>query len=182
MYIMPDKGKKVNERDNRKSSETKSSNDAARSLLVVNMRGLVNTRTPVRTTLEQLGLLKRFNATIIPDNEISRGMLVSAKEHLSWCELDSPTAEKLLSKRAEISDGKRLDESTLKKSGFSSFAELASALTSGKITLKEEMGFRRFFRLSPPKGGFKRSTRRQFGQGGILGSNKELPQLVERMI
>jgi large subunit ribosomal protein L30 len=152
------------------------------SLLVVNLRGLVNTRTPVRKTLQQLKLLKRFNATIVPDTEVSRGMLISAKEHLAWCKLDATTAEKLLAKRAEISDGKRVNESVLKRAGFSSFAELASALASGKTALKEEFGFRQFFRLSPPKGGFNRSTRRQFGEGGVLGPNRQLLILVDKMI
>jgi large subunit ribosomal protein L30 len=157
---------------------------ASGSLLVVNMRGLVNTRRPVRKTLEQLRLIKRFNATIVPDNEVYRGMLESAKEHVAWCKLDAKTAEALLSKRAESSTGNRVDESVLRKkdSEFSSFSDLATALAGGKTTLSEDLGFRQFFRLSPPRGGFKRSIRRQFGEGGILGPNKELPSVVEKMI
>ncbi len=152
------------------------------SLLVVNLRGMVNTRRPVRKTLEQLKLLKRFNATIVPDNEMYRGMLLSAKEHLAWCELDSKTAESLLSKRAESSNGKKITENDLRESGFSNFADLAAALASGKVSLGAELGFRQFFRLGPPKGGFKRSIRRQFGEGGILGPNKELSNIVEKMV
>jgi large subunit ribosomal protein L30 len=174
---MIEKTKKSKPTNNEKGEEQNSLN-----LLVVNMRGLVNTRTPVRETLHQLRLLKRFNATIVPDNEVSRGMLESAKEHLAWCELDASTAENLLAKRAETSNGNKVAESILKGSGFSTFADLASALAAGKTTLREEFGFRQFFRLSPPKGGFNRSIRRQFGEGGILGPNRELPKLVEKMI
>ena len=39
-----------------------------------------------------------------------------------------------------------------------------------------------YFALAPPKGGFKRSTRRQFREGGTLGPNPELPTVVKRMI
>lgn len=152
------------------------------NLLVVNMRGMVNTRIPVRKTLEQLHLLYRFNATIVPDNEVYLGMLNAAKEHVAWCRLDASTAEKLLSNRAELSNGRKADQGALKKSGYSSFQDLADALASGKASLSSDLGFRNFFRLSPPRGGFKRSVRRQFGQGGILGPNKELPSIVERMI
>lgn len=155
---------------------------SGKSLLVVNMRGLVNTRRPVRQTLQQLRLLKRFNATIVPDDEVYRGMLNSAKEHLAWCKLDREIAETLLSKRAEVSNGRRLSESELKESGYSSFSELAVALSEGRVSLSKELGLRQFFRLSPPKGGFKRSIRRQYGEGGILGPNKDLPKMVERMV
>ncbi|MGI0078593.1 MAG: uL30 family ribosomal protein [Nitrososphaerales archaeon] len=157
--------------------------DSKDSLLVVNMRGLINTRTPVRKTLEQLKLLRRFNATIVPDNEMYRGMLISAKEHLAWCKLETPIAEILLSKRLEVSNGKKVKESDLKTlGGFSSFSELATELVSGRARLNGTQGFRQFFRLSPPKGGFRLSTRRQYGEGGVLGPNKELLKTVENMI
>ena len=153
------------------------------SLLVVNMRGLINTRTPVRKTLEQLKLLRRFNATIVPDNGMFRGMLQSAKEHVAWCKLEPLFAETLLSKRLEISNGRKVKESELKNmGGFSSFSELATGLVSGQARLDGTQGFRPFFRLSPPKGGFRLSTRRQFGEGGILGPNKELLKIVVNMI
>jgi large subunit ribosomal protein L30 len=152
------------------------------SLLVVNMRGLVNTRKPVRQTLEQLKLLKRFNATIVPDDEVYRGMLNSAKEHLAWCKLDPETAISLLSKRAELSDGRKFDETKLKDFGYTSYSELGTALAEGKASLGKDLGFRQFFRLSPPTGGFKRSIRRQYGEGGILGPNKDLPKIVEKMV
>ena len=153
------------------------------SILVVNLRGLINTKTPVRKTLEQLKLMRRFNATIIPDNQVSRGMLQSAKEHVAWCKLEAPIAEKLVSKRLEISNGRRVEEPQLKElSGIASFSELANQLVNGAIRLNGSQGFRQFFRLSPPRGGFKRSTRRQYGEGGVLGPNKDLGKLVEIMI
>jgi large subunit ribosomal protein L30 len=36
--------------------------------------------------------------------------------------------------------------------------------------------------LNPPKGGFKKSTIKQFSDGGILGNNKELLEIVKRMV
>jgi large subunit ribosomal protein L30 len=156
--------------------------DSNSSLLVVNLRGMVNTRTPVRKTLNQLRVRKRFNATIVPKSKIYLGMLRSAKEHVAWCEIDSKTAQELLSKRAETSDGKRFAEESLKGSEYSSFSDLASALAAGKTSLEANLGLRQFFRLAPPRGGFKRSVRRQYGEGGILGPNKELSQIVEKMM
>ena len=153
------------------------------SLLVVNLRGLVNTRTPVRTTLEQLSIARRFNATIVPDDKVYRGMLNLSKEHVAWCKIDSSMAEKLLQLRSEKSTGVKFSESELKKNDeYHSFAELAKGLESGKAKLSHCEGMRPFFRLSPPKGGFRRSTRTQYRAGGILGHNEELAKLVEKML
>src|SRR5271166_6912936 len=104
------------------------------SLLVVNLRGLVNTRAPVRTTLEQLKVGRRFNATIVPDDNVHRGMLKLAKEHVAWCKLDAETAEKLLRTRSEKSTGTRVSESQLGKD-HSSFGEIAKGLESGSLKL-----------------------------------------------
>lgn len=153
------------------------------SLLVVNMRGIVNTRTPVRTTLEQLSIARRFNATIVPDNEVYRGMLNLSKDHVAWCKIESGLAEKLLKTRSEKSSGVKFSEEALKhRNEFRSYSDLASGLESGKAKLSELRDMRPFFRLKPPKGGFRKSTRRQFRDGGILGKNEELPKLVEKML
>lgn len=145
------------------------------SLLVVNLRGTVNTRSPVRKAMEQLHVIKRFNATIVPKNKVNLGMLNLCKEHLAWSVVDSKTIEQLLTSRAEVSDGRKFSSS-------SSLSELADSVSKGKSRLDGSQGFRQFFRLSPPRGGFKRSIRRQFGEGGILGPNPELPKLIEKMM
>lgn len=147
---------------------------------MVNLRGIVNTRTPVRTTLEQLSIVRRFNATIVPDDSVYRGMLRLSKEHVAWCKLTSDLAEKLLKTRSEKSTGKKFPEQELK--GYPSFSDLANGLVSGKAKLSGLEGMRPFFRLNPPKGGFRQSTRRQHAAGGVLGHNEDLPKIVERML
>jgi large subunit ribosomal protein L30 len=151
-------------------------------LLVVNLRGMVNTRAPVRTTLDQMKIGRRFNATIVPDDKVHRGMLHLSKEHVAWCKLDAATAEKLLKARSEKSSGRRTLEAEIKTKDYGSVSEIANALASGKLKLRSVESIRPFFRLSPPRGGFKRSTVRQFSAGGVLGPNSELPTLLEKML
>jgi len=158
-----------------------SENSPSGSLLVVNLRGLVNTRAPVRTTLDQLKVGRRFNATIVPDDNVHRGMLNLAKEHVAWCRLDAEIAEKLLRMRSEKSTGARVSEAEL-GTDHSSFVEIAKGLESGSLRLNSIEKIRPFFRLSPPRGGFKRSIRRQHRDGGILGPNEDLPKIVEKML
>ncbi len=125
------------------------------SLLVVNLRGLVNTRAPVRTTLDQLKVGRRFNATIVPNDAVHLGMLNLAKEHVAWCQLNAEIAEKILKARSEKSTGNKVAESEVSKE-HGSFHDIAFELESGKIKLNSITEIRPFFRLSPPKGGFKR--------------------------
>jgi large subunit ribosomal protein L30 len=43
-------------------------------------------------------------------------------------------------------------------------------------------GIKPWFALSPPKGGFKRKTKTQYMQDGILGEDVELADIVKRML
>ena len=168
---------------NDSKSKEKKANANEGSLLVVNLRGLVNTRTPVRTTLEQLSIARRFNATIVPNNKVYRGMLNVSKDRIAWCKLDGSLAQKLLETRSERSTGVRFEEQSMKDSeDYRSFSDFAKGLELGNARLNDVKAMRPFFRLKPPRGGFKKSTRRQFRDGGVLGHNEELPKLVERML
>ena len=110
-------------------------------------------------------------------------MLNISKDHVAWCKIESTLAEKLLKTRSEKASGVKFSEEGLKRQKeFRSYSELANGLESGKAKLSELGEMRPFFRLKPPRGGFRKSTRRQYRDGGILGKNEELPKLVERML
>jgi large subunit ribosomal protein L30 len=154
------------------------------SLIVVNLRGTVNLRAPVRRTLEQLHVARRFNSTIVPDTREYRGMLYAAKDHVAWCKADASVVEKILNSRAEKTTGNRpprWSSSTAAETG-NSFTELSEQIALGKVRLDGSQGFKAFFRLHPPRGGFNRSTRRPYNQGGVLGSNVDLPELIQKML
>lgn len=152
------------------------------SILVVNIRGTINAPAPMRKTLKQLYLSKRHRATIIPDNEVYGGMLQKVKDYVSWCHVEAPFIARILEKRARKDGEKPLTKDDLKKLSYKSFIDLAKSLEAGKASLSHLEGLKPSFVLAPPKGGFKRSIRRQFRQGGVLGENPDLPKLVESML
>ncbi|MCP8310233.1 MAG: 50S ribosomal protein L30 [Candidatus Methylarchaceae archaeon HK01B] len=154
----------------------------SKNLLVVRLRGTVNVREPVKRTLEQLHLTKRFRATIIPDTPDYRGMLISSKEYVAWCPVDASLISKLIKKRGRKGGWAPLTLKDIKGWGFKGFSGMARSIDVGKTALKEIEGMNPFFALSPPRGGFKRSTRRLYTQGGILGENPELISIVGKMI
>ncbi|GBC73593.1 hypothetical protein HRbin04_00996 [archaeon HR04] len=143
--------------------------------LVIRLRGTVNVPYWARHTLALLNLRRRFNATIVPEQEPYLGMLRKVKDHVAWCKVDAGFVKQLLEKRGR---GRYEDINRL---GFSSIDELADALASDKVVLSK-LNVKPWFALAPPKGGFKKSSKHMYSDGGILGENKELLELASRMI
>jgi large subunit ribosomal protein L30 len=65
---------------------------------------------------------------------------------------------------------------------FGNIEGLVTAIVEDKVKISELKNIKPFFRLNPPKGGFRRKTKKAYFDGGILGKNKELPDLVRRML
>jgi len=153
-------------------------------LLVVNLHGQINVPRGTRETLIQLGIGKRFAAAVVGDDPVSKGSVHLCKDYVAWAPLDSDLLTALLQSRGRVSNSKTLDDEALKDLGFKAYADLAQAIIKGETTdtLSSVKGLKPFFGLSPPRGGFKRSSRRQFREGGILGENPMLPEIVRRMI
>ena len=154
----------------------------AKAFLVVRMKGTVNTPYWARTTLDLLHLDKRFRATIIPDKDNTKGMLDKIKHYVSWQEIDVPTTKELLEKKARKGGYKKLTTEDITKLGFKSTDDLAQSLVEGTGTLSKLKMVKPWFALSPPRGGFKRKTKKMYGEGGILGNHKELLAQVRIMM
>lgn len=152
------------------------------SLLAINLHGLINTPARVRTTLIELGIGKRFAATIVRDDPPTLGALRLCKDYVAWCPVDEALLGALLERRGKLSSTRKLDAATLKSLGYKDYMEMASKMLEGDVTLSALSGVKPFFGLSPPRGGLKRSSRRQFREGGVLGENPQLPEIVRRMI
>ena len=84
--------------------------------------------------------------------------------------------------RGQKVGGAKISSSDFEPWGFKSIKDMSQSISSGDVTLKNIEGLKPFFRLSPPKGGYKLSTRRSSGQGGVLGQYSKLLTLTERML
>ena len=150
--------------------------------LVVRIKGQADVPHWAITTMKLLKLEKKYRATILPVKDNTLGMLNKIKHYVSWIALDTELAKELLDKKARKSGYQKITPEDLKELGFASVDELASSLTEGKATLSKLKPLKPWFALAPPRHGFKRSTKRLYGQKGILGENKELGTLVRNMI
>jgi large subunit ribosomal protein L30 len=151
-------------------------------LLVVNLHGQINSSAPVRKALNELWVAKKFSASVVTDDAPTVGMLRLCKDYVAWCPVDEELLAALLKKRGMVSGARSLDAATLKGLGYKTHEDLAARMVKDQMRLSAVNGVLPYFRLAPPKGGFKASLRRQATERGLLGSNPKLDAIVRRMI
>ncbi|HDS45038.1 MAG TPA: 50S ribosomal protein L30 [Methanomicrobia archaeon] len=142
---------------------------------IIRLRGDVNASPDIKYTLELLRLHRVNHCVVAEDNEYSRGMIRKVKDYVAWGEISEEILESLLRNRGRITGGQRLSEELIRdKTSVSTFSELAHALTSSQITMKElaAQGIKPVFRLHPPRKGHS-GIKRSYTQGGVLGYHGE---------
>jgi large subunit ribosomal protein L30 len=149
--------------------------------LVVRIKGTVNIPMWAKTTLDGLNLDRRFRATIVPESDEYLGMLRKVKEEVAWTKADAGIVKELLEKRGRKTGYKPITKSDLPKE-YKTIEDFATAIAENKVAMRKLEGMKPWFALSPPKGGFKRKTKTQYAQNGILGEDGELVEIVKRML
>ena len=150
-------------------------------ILAVNLHGSINSSAPVRKALNELWVAKKFSASVVADDAPTLGMLKLCKDYIAWSPVDEALLADLLTKRGMVSTAKPLDAAALKGLGLKSHKDLAAKMVKDQSRLSAVAGVLPYFRLAPPRGGFRRSMRRQFSEKGLLGSNPKLEEIVRRM-
>lgn len=153
-----------------------------KAFLVLRITGQADVPHWATNTLKLLKLDKKYRATIIPAKDNTLGMLKKIQHYISWQEIDASTTKELLDKKGRKEGYKKISPEDLAAIGFKTIDELASSLTEGKSALSKLSPLKPWFAMAPPKHGFKRSTKRLYGQKGVLGHNKELNTLIRRMM
>ncbi len=73
--------------------------EKSRNLAVVLVRGLVKVTKPVKDTLVLLNLTRKNTCVVVEDSPSSRGMIVKAKDYVTWGTLNEETFKELVEKR-----------------------------------------------------------------------------------
>jgi large subunit ribosomal protein L30 len=152
-------------------------------LAVIRIRGTVELRGDIKETLRMLGLTRVNHCVIIDDDPSYKGMLQKAKDYTTWGDARQDVVEALLRKRGRLTGDKKLsDEYVKSNTSFTSIADLAKAVSAGEFKLSALTGFKKVFRLHPPRKGY-RATRRPFKDLGDLGyRGDKINELILRMI
>lgn len=153
--------------------------------LVVRMKGTVNIPNWAIVTLENLHLNKKFRATLIPENEQTLGMLRKIKEIVSWTTVDENFIRDFIMKKGRASASKLLTNprnTENKEAHEPDIDKVISDISKNETYLSRISGIKPWFALSPPKGGFKKKSKVLHSQNGILGENRDLLDIVKRMM
>ncbi len=154
----------------------------AELLAAVRLRGSVKARKEVVDTLRMMGLTRVNHCVLLRGGDPEKGMLKKVKDMVTWGEINRETLLSLLRKRGRLKGDLPLTDERVKAAGFSSLEEFADALLEGKAGVKDLPGFKKVFRLHPPRGGY-RATKKPVGEGGDLGYRGEgINELILRMI
>ena len=154
-------------------------------VLGIRLKGSFATPWPLENALNTLRLRRKFNAVLLENTPTTIGMLRRVKDYVTWGIAGTDDIATVLRERGKLSGGMEMtDEVIHDKFGEASIRELASALTEGRITLRQlqQKGLNPVFRLRPPSGGFDGSGKRPYGSGGELGRRQTpLSALLSRM-
>ena len=157
------------------------------SIILVRIRGTVHVTGKTADTLDMLHLKRPNAATIIPKTESYIGMVQRVKDYVAYGDIDADTLVALLKARGKWMGDKPMDDASIKtatENKFSTVEAFAKAVVDGKATLKDlGENAKPVFRLHPPTGGHKGSTKRHYTVKGELGyRGKEINELIRRMM
>lgn len=139
----------------KKWNQKKMSEDIKNKIAVIRVKGETKLRKEIKDTLQILGLHKKFSCVVLDATPSIIGMVKKLKDYVTFGEINEGIFNLLKEKRGKKTKDKE-----------------------GKVIYKK------FFRLSPPKGGFERKgTKVPFKVGGALGDRKEkINDLIKRML
>jgi large subunit ribosomal protein L30 len=147
---------------------------------IVRLRGEVNLRPGAKSTLEMLRIHSVNHCIVVKEDAHYRGMIQKVKDYVAWGKIDDDTLAFLLEKRGRLSGNRRLTEQFLKENtSYGSFKELACAVSSGAVSLKD-LEIKPIFRLHPARKGL-RTIKKTAQQGGDLGFRTDLADLIRKM-
>ncbi len=150
---------------------------------VVRVRGTVNIKPDIKKTLKFFSLSRVNHCILLEENPISKGMLQTAKDYITWGEMDKDILSKLIKNRGKLEGDQEITDEYIKSAtSHDNIEKLSKAIIDKKFNYKEIPNVKPIFRLNPPKRGYE-GIKRSFVKGGALGyRGKEINKLIERML
>lgn len=145
-------------------------------IVIIKMSGEMDSDRGERKTLEMLKLKRKYVCVLVDNTPSMLGMIEKVKKYIFAGEIDQETLKELVEKR-----GKTAGESKKVLLSSDKVLDWTHRFMSGKTDFKE-IGIKPFFRLHPPRGGFKKSTKLFWPQGVLGWQGKEINKLIKKML
>ncbi len=153
------------------------------AVAIVRLRGIINVKPQIKDTLKYLRLNAVNHCVVLPDNETTKGMLQTAKDYVTWGEIDAETLAEAITARGRLVGDRPITDAHVKaNTDFGTIAELAQAIVEGKFLYKDLAEVKPLLRLHPARKGLE-GIKRSVQNGGALGYRGEnVNELIRRMI
>lgn len=153
------------------------------AVAIVRLRGKINIKPQIKDTLRYLRLNQVNHAVVLPENETTKGMLQTAKDYVTWGEVDAETLAEAIRTRGQLIGHKPVtDEHVKANTDFASIDDMAKAIVEGKFQYKELADVKPLLRLHPARKGLE-GIKRSVQNGGALGYRGEgINDLIRRMM
>ncbi len=125
-------------------------------IAVIRIRGFPGVKRDIETTLDLLRLRKKYSCVLVENKKDIIGKLEKVKSCVAYGEINEEIRKELILKRGRLYGDK-------------------------PVKSINDKDIKPFFRLHPPIGGFKKSTKLLYPQG-VLGENKKIDDLIRRML
>jgi len=150
---------------------------------VIRVRGQPDVNVNIRRTMELMNLTRVNHCVIVPEDDVTKGMLQKAKDYITWGEVNEVTLAEMIKVRGRLSgDDPVTDEYLAANTEFGSIAEMSKAIMNGGYKIKDIENVKAVFRLHPPAKGYE-GNKRSYRNGGALGYRGEaINDLIARML
>ncbi|MDD4453944.1 MAG: 50S ribosomal protein L30 [Candidatus Methanomethylophilaceae archaeon] len=150
---------------------------------VIRVRGQPDVNYNVDHTLKLLGLTRVNHCVIVPEDDVTKGMLQKIKDYVTWGEVSEETIADMIRVRGKVSGDEGLTDDYIKEnSDFQDAEGMAKAIAGGEYRMKDVEGAKQVFRLHPPVKGYE-GNKRSYRNGGALGYRGEaINNLIARML
>lgn len=149
---------------------------------VIRIRGGIDIPWDTKDTLRMLRVDRNNTATLLLLNDSYLGMLRKGKDHITWGTPSAEMLKEIILKRGRLVGDHPITEEALKELGYEGVDNLVAKLLSGELDYASLGGIKPFFRMHPPKHGFKKTVKRPYRDNGELGDRGDaINELAKRM-
>jgi len=153
-------------------------------IAIVRIRGQAGLHPRIKDAFKSLKLYRKNYCIVVPNTPSYHGAIKKVKDFTAFGEIDKATFTKLLQKRGRLAGNKLISDDYIKSKLKIDIKTFVDDFFAFKRELKDVPGFKLFFRLTPPRGGFERAgIKKSYAVGGALGyRGKDINKLITRMI
>jgi large subunit ribosomal protein L30 len=153
------------------------------AFIVIRIRGHKKVNHDVEDTMTMLRLGRVNHAVLVPQNDVTKGMLQKAKDFITWGEVSEEVLAKMIRDRGRLTGDKVIDDAYVgQNTQYENIDAFAKGLVKEEIKYSSLKDVKPLFRLHPPRQGLE-AVKKDYKTHGSLGyRGQAINALIEKMM